>query len=197
MALVPGAMARLAADHPGLAVALHESSTPALLRRLRSRRLGVAVIGVGQGLPEYDLDGLMSTTVLRGDLLVAVSISHRFADRKGVAVDDLSNERWIAGEGDAGDPQFGAWPTLSDPLVVQTARSWASRLGLVAAGLGITTIPELARQALPAGVRAVTVTDRTWHGRATLAVTRPDPSATTQAMVDALRAQAAHLAGAA
>ncbi|MFH8533858.1 LysR substrate-binding domain-containing protein [Streptomyces tendae] len=42
LALVPRAMAQLTSDHPGLAVVLEESSTPALLRRLRAGRLDVA-----------------------------------------------------------------------------------------------------------------------------------------------------------
>jgi DNA-binding transcriptional LysR family regulator len=56
--------------------------------------------------------------------------------------------------------------------------------------LGITVIPDLALPALPAGVRAVVVTDSRWTGRATVAVTRPRPSAQAQAMVTALRDQA-------
>ncbi|WSS24248.1 LysR substrate-binding domain-containing protein [Streptomyces sp. NBC_01190] len=77
--------------------------------------------------------------------------------------------------------------------MAHTARSWPTRLGLVAAGLGITVIPDLALPALPTGVRAVAVTDTYWPGRATVAVTRPHPSAQTQAMVTALQNQAARL----
>ena len=100
---------------------------------------------------------------------------------------DLVQEHWIAGDGAAGEPQFGAWPTLSDPHIVHTARSWSTRLGLVAAGLGITVIPDLDLPALPAGVRAVAVTDSNWPGRATVAVTRQRLSAQAQAMVTALQ----------
>lgn len=193
MALVPRAMARLAADHPGLAVAVEEAATPALLRRLRNGRLDVAVVGVGHGLPEYDLGGLRQTTVLRGDLLLAVAESHRFAGRGRVAVADLAQEDWIAGDGPAGEPQFGAWPTLPAPRIAYTARSWPARLGLVAAGLGITAVPHLAVPALPAGVRTVAVDDD-WPGRATVAVTRTEASAQARAMVGALREEGGRLA---
>lgn len=193
MALVPRAMAQVTSGHPGLAVLLEEAATPALLRRLRMGRLDVAVIGVGHGLPDYDLSELRQTTVLQGDLLVVVPDTHRFAGHVGITVPDLAQEHWIAGDGAAGEPQFGAWPTLSDPHIAHTARSWSTRLGLVAAGLGITVIPDLALPALPAGVRAVAVTDSYWPGRATVAVTRPRPSAQAQAMVTALQNQAACL----
>lgn len=193
MALVPRAIAEIASDHPGLAVVLEEASTPALLRRLRTGRLEVAVIGVGHGLPDYDLGELRQTGLLQGDLLVVVADTHRFAGHGSVTVPDLARERWIAGAGAAGEPQFGAWPTLADPDIAHTARTWSTRLGLVAAGLGITVIPDLAAQALPAGVRTVAVADSHWPGRATLAVTRPRPSAQAQAMVTARRDHAARL----
>ncbi|WP_042394291.1 LysR family transcriptional regulator [Streptacidiphilus carbonis] len=193
MGLVPRAMAQVASDHPGLAVLLEEASTPALLRRLRTGRLAVAVIGVGHGLPDYDLSELRQTTVLQGDLLVVVPDTHRFAGHARVTVPDLAQEHWIAGDGGAGEPQFGAWPTLPDPHIAHTARSWSTRLGLVAAGLGVTVIPDLALPALPAGVRTVAVIDNHWPGRATVAVTRPRPSAQAQAMVTALQNQAACL----
>ncbi|MDQ0779411.1 DNA-binding transcriptional LysR family regulator [Streptomyces aurantiacus] len=195
MALVPRAMAQVTSGHPGLAVVLEEASTPALLRRLRAGRSDVVVIGVGHDLPDYDLGELRQTTVLQGDLLVVVPDTHRFAHLDGVTVPDLAQEHWIAGDGAAGEPQFGAWPTLSDPHIAHTARSWSTRLGLVAAGLGITVIPDLALPALPTGVRAVTVTDSRWPGRATVAVTQPHPSPQAQAMVTALQNQAARLRG--
>ncbi|MET7518629.1 LysR family transcriptional regulator [Streptomyces sp. NPDC005480] len=193
MALVPRAMAQVTSGHPGLAVVLEETSTPALLRRLRTGRLEVAVIGVGHGLPDYDLSELRQTTAIQGDLLVAVPDTHRFAGHDGITVQELAQEHWIAGDGAAGEPQFGAWPTLSDPHIAHTARSWSTRLGLVAAGLGITVIPDLALPALPAGVRAVAVTDSYWPGRATVVVTRPRPSAQARAMVTALQNQAARI----
>ncbi|MFI0486223.1 LysR family transcriptional regulator [Actinomadura sp. 9N215] len=193
MALIPRAMAQVTSGHPGLAVVLEEASTPALLRRLRTGRLEVAVIGVGHGLPDYDLSELRQTTVLQGDLRIAVPDAHRFAGRTAVTVADLAQEHWIAGDGAAGEPQFGAWPTLPDPHVVHTARSWSTRLGLVAAGLGVTVVPVQALPALPAGVQAVAVTDGHWTGRATVAVTRPRPSAQAQAMMTALHDQAARL----
>jgi DNA-binding transcriptional LysR family regulator len=193
MALVPRAIAEVASSHPGLAVVLEEGSTPALLRRLRTGRLETAVIGIGHGLPDYDLGGLWQTTLLRGDLLVVVPDTHRFAGRDAVTVPDLAREHWIGGAGAAGEPQFGAWPTLADPDIVHTARNWSTRLGLVAAGLGITVIPDLALPALPAGVRTVAVADSHWPGRATVVVTRPHPSAQAQAMVIALQDHAARL----
>ncbi|BBY29384.1 LysR family transcriptional regulator [Mycolicibacterium sediminis] len=187
--LAPRAIAHLGADHPGLSVTLSEGSTPALLRDLRRDRLAVAVIGTGSGLPHYDLDGLTTRRISTADLCVAVWADHRFAEHARttpVPVGELATERWVVGDGAAGDPQFEAWPTLREPVIAHRAKGWPSRLGMVAAGLGVCVLPELAAASVPAGVVTVLVDDPGWLGRVTLAVTRPEPSAEVRAVLDAL-----------
>jgi DNA-binding transcriptional LysR family regulator len=188
--LLPRAVALLAVEHPGLVVALSEASTPALLRDLRADRLDVAVIGTGTGLPGYDLRGLHTSRVYTGDLVVAVATGHRLSGSAEVAVQELTVEPWIAGTGSAGDPQFAAWPTLSDPVIRYRVRSWPARLGLVAAGLGVCLLPEMAAAAAPAGVTTVRVADPAWQGRSTVAVTKAGAGETAQAVIAAVRAAA-------
>jgi DNA-binding transcriptional LysR family regulator len=185
--LAPRAIARIALDHPGLTILLTEASTPSLLRELRSGRLGVAVIGAGAGLPDYDLSGLATHQVFAGDLCVAVPTGHRLAAASMVAVHELAGEPWVIGDGTAGDPQFQAWPTLSVPVVAYRARSWPARLGLVAAGLGICLVPELATPSVPMGVTTIGIDDPTWLGRVTLAITQPGPTNEVLAVVGALQ----------
>ncbi|MFB9926967.1 LysR family transcriptional regulator [Amycolatopsis halotolerans] len=185
--LVPLALARLRTEHPGLEVTLAEGPTPTLLRQLRARRLALAVIGVGAGLPDYDLSGLGQETVSDGGLCVAVPADHRLASAAAVPVAELAGETWIAGAGTGGDPQFQAWPTLTAPLIGHAVRGWPARLGLVAAGLGVCLVPEVAALSIPAGVTTIDVDDPTWLGRSTVAVTPPDPDAETVAVVAALR----------
>lgn len=185
--LVPRALAKLRVQHPGLDVSLSEGSTPTLLRQLRAGRVGVAVIGVGAGLPEYDLDDFRHEVVFSGQLCVAVPSGHRLADAGVVPVRDLAGERWIAGEDSTGDPQFSAWPTLADPVIAYSVRGWPARLGLVAAGLGICLVPEVAALSTPAGVTTIGVDDPNWLGRVTVAVTPREPTEEATAVVDALR----------
>lgn len=54
---------------------------------------------------------------------------------------------------------------MSHPRVVAELGGWSARLGFVAAGLGITTVPSLAVAALPAGVVGVEVDDPGRAGR--------------------------------
>ena len=184
--LAPRAVALLRSEHPGLEVSLSEAGTPSLLRQLRAG-LGVAVIGVGAGLPDYDLAGLEHEIVLPGGLRVAVPHGHRLAQAGLVAVAELAGEPWIAGDDSGGDPQFRAWPTLADPVIRYTVRGWPARFGLVAAGLGICLVPEIAALSVPTGVTTIGVEDPGWLGRMTVAVTPRERTAETAAIVDALR----------
>ncbi|WIX77283.1 LysR family transcriptional regulator [Amycolatopsis carbonis] len=186
--LVPRSVARLRTEHPGLEVALTEAATPTLLRYLRARRLDVAVIGVGAGLPDYDLAGLDQEVVSAGGLCVAVPSGHRLAGTDVVPVAELAGETWIAGgPGHGDDPQFRAWPTLAEPVIGHTVRGWPARLGLVAAGLGVCLMPEVAALSVPAGVVAVGVDDPGWPGRRTVAVFPAVRSAEAEGVVAALR----------
>lgn len=191
--LVPRALAKLHAEHPGLNVTLSDAPTPTLLRQLRAKRLGVAVIGAGAGLPDYDLDGLRHEIVLAGDLCVAVPAGHRLAAAGTVPVSELAGQAWIAGDDSGGDPQFGAWPTLTDPIIGYTVRGWPARFGLVAAGLGICLVPEVAALSAPAGVVTIRVDDPGWLGRVTMAVTQREPTGEAAAVVDALRKAASDI----
>lgn len=173
-ALVPRAIARLQRAHPGVTVSLWEAGSPAQLRRLRAGRIEMAVVAIGEGLPDYDFTGLRVEVVRTGrGMGVAVSTDHPLASREQVHVADLAQEAWIVGAGGEGEPQFGAWPTLEDPRVAYEARGWQTRLGLVAAGLGVSVLPGLAADTVPNGVKWLRVEDpalvlkrdRDGHGR--------------------------------
>ncbi|MFG2955852.1 LysR family transcriptional regulator [Streptomyces sp. NPDC048291] len=191
--LVPRTLARLGNDHPGLIVEFGEASSPTQLRQLRAHRIDIAVIAMGPDLPAYDVEGLRRDLLLDGGLLLAVPADHRFAGRGTIPVTELRDEPWIVGKGLRDDPQFGAWPTLDHPRIVYAAREWPTRLGLVAAGLGIAVLPEVAAAAVPTGVRIVHVDDPAWLGRAVVAVTAHDRSPEVTATVGALRHEAARL----
>jgi DNA-binding transcriptional LysR family regulator len=152
-ALLPRAIARLTAVHPGFKVQLTEASTPAQLAALRRGRMEVAIVATGEGLPEYDLEGLR-LTVLRSARSAGVAVAVAVAE--------------------------------SHPFAVQE-RIEPTRLGLVAAGLGIALVPGIAAQAVPRGVRWIPVHDDTGGlRRAAWAATNDNPSAAATAMVHAL-----------
>jgi DNA-binding transcriptional LysR family regulator len=162
---------------------------------LRSGRIEVALMATGEVVPEQDLTGLRHEVVAipRGPG-IAVAIGHRLADQDVVTVADLADQTWIVGAGPVGEPQFGPWPGLDRPRIGHAVRSWPTRFGLVAAGLGITRLPGLAADSVPDDVRWLPVHDPAMSSRGTLeVVTAESPSAAARAMVQAIHAEASRM----
>jgi DNA-binding transcriptional LysR family regulator len=157
-ALVPRAMAGLTRRQPGIHISLREGGTPAQLKRLSSGSLDVAVIGFLPG-GEVTRDRRISLEHLIDDpLLLAVGPEHRLARRRTVDLDDLADESWIAASNDASDTMIGAWQWADwRPRVDLIAREWTAKLGLVAAGLGVTLVPGLAAAAVRPDVALVRI----------------------------------------
>jgi DNA-binding transcriptional LysR family regulator len=202
-ALVPRALARLRRRYPAIVVILREGTTPAQLRRLRAGRLELAVIALDTEAgteARIALDDLQTDILLEGRLLVAVPSTHHLAQRGTVDVTELEDGPWIVGDSGGwdsggGDPLLGSWPgSAAAPRIAHSVRDWPARLGLVAAGLGLAVVPSIAASTVPAGVRLVAVDDPRPVRRSVAAVTRPDRSPATAALIQALRQEAALIA---
>ena len=159
-------------------------------RPRRARRLEVAVLATGKGLPDYDLDGLKPTPLHTQGVGVAVADTHRFAGREWVQPAELSDQVWIVGPHAADTPEFGVWPGIDTPRIAFTVRNWPTRLGLVAAGLGIALVPGYAAAMMPRGVGWVRIpAAEAGLQRSTWVVTGPDPNPQASGMVNALLAE--------
>ena len=191
--LLPRTIARLLRAHPGLQVELREASTPANVRQVRAGRINAAVIAVGGGLADENLERLTVRALHGQGMQLAVPTGHRLAGRTDVTASELVSESWIVGEGLRSESHFRAWPTLANPVVAYSASSLSARLGLVAAGLGIALIPSLAARSVPTGVEVVPVTDDAWPGRQALVVARDEYGPPTAAVLDELVACSADL----
>ncbi|MEJ2852040.1 MULTISPECIES: LysR family transcriptional regulator [unclassified Saccharothrix] len=183
-ALVPRAIATHRAAHPGSEVVLREGLTPTHLRRLRARTVDVAVVATLPGVPAEE--GLAFEPLLDDVLLLAVARDHPLAGRGEVGLADLAGQRWIAGSHDPSDTFLGAWP---DPPKVEFAvREWTAKLGLVAAGLGVTLVPGLAAPSVRPDVALVRVRDPQARRTVVVATRADDPA---HPFTDALREAAA------
>jgi len=185
---VPRALARLLRAHPAVVVTLREGTTPTHLRRLRAGRLELAVVALDRDAPPA-LDDLRVERLLEGRLLVAVPAAHRLAQHAMVDVAELDEERWIVGDA---DPLLDVWPrSPATRRIAYAVRDWPARLGLVAAGLGITPVPSIAAGTIPPGIRLVAVDEPQPVLRSIVAVMRPERSPSALALVRALREEAA------
>ncbi|MGA4992987.1 LysR family transcriptional regulator [Nonomuraea bangladeshensis] len=151
--LVPGTLRRFAARRPDVELRLVEGLTTKLLERLRAGALDAAVISdYPAGLPAADAGRLVP---LREDrLLVALPAGHRLAAEAEVDLRDLAGETWIEAA-PRGQPTLLLAACAAAGFAPRgglRVAEWTGKFGFVAAGLGVTLVPELAARAVPAGL---------------------------------------------
>jgi DNA-binding transcriptional LysR family regulator len=190
--LLPRALTALRRTNPGITVVTRDGGTPVLVRALRAGSIDLAVLGSEPPFrpPDPETPALVVETLTERNLCVAVPSTHPLADNDSVHVGDLRGQRWIAGRTSGDEPQLGVWPGLEGrPDVAHIARDWLTKLQLVAAGCGLTTVPAVIAAAAPAGVRVLAVRGGSEERRrvvvAHLPHDLPDPALR---VVEALRA---------
>jgi DNA-binding transcriptional LysR family regulator len=187
--LVPQAAAALAARHPGLTLSLTDTHPPEALQMLRAGHVDVAVIFRYDDTAPEDPD--IRLVHLLDDPLHLLTPSTRSLGKPSVltaTLADLRDEPWIAGcdrcrahllEMCAEEGFTPRIASSSDDIVVIQA--------LVAAGMGVATIPGLAlRSARLAGITDVVLPGSFRHIYAATYGEPPDPPATA-ALLTALR----------
>lgn len=143
--------------HAGIEVSLREGTTSSQLRRLSSATTQLAVV-VATPSRTLDDERIAFEPLLEDPLLLALARTHPLARERVVDLNDLAGERWIAASTDPGDTLLGVWPALDwEPRVAFIAREWTAKLGLVAAGLGVTVVPGLAATAVREDIALVRV----------------------------------------
>jgi DNA-binding transcriptional LysR family regulator len=158
--LLPRTLTALRRTDPGITVTTRDGSTPALVRGLRAGSLDLAVLASAPPFrpPDTETPALVVETLAERTLYVAVPSLHPLAANDSVDVGELQGQRWIAGRSSGDETPLGVWPGLAGrPDVVHTSRDWLTKLRLVAAGCGLTTVPGGMVAAVPAGVRVLAV----------------------------------------
>ena len=171
--LVPDAVAALAGKHPGLQVSLTDMHPFEAIEQLRTGRIEVAII-FRYDETEPELPGIRLHHLLDDPLYLLTEREHSTLAAQRDAT-------WIAGcercrshlltlcDAEGFEPRIGY---ISDDMVVMQA--------LVAAGLGVTTIPGLALRAHRAeGIVASELPGSQRHVYAATYGEPPDPPATT------------------
>jgi DNA-binding transcriptional LysR family regulator len=176
--LVPRALAALGRTHPAITVTTREGSTPTLVRALRAGTIDLALLAAAPPYrpPDTETPALHLQTLTERSLCVAVPAGHPLARGEFVDVGDLRGQRWIAGPRSGEDRLMGVWPGLDErPEIAHTARDWLAKLSLVAAGLGLTTVPASFTRVAPPGVRVLPVHGGPREGRRLLLARLPQP----------------------
>jgi DNA-binding transcriptional LysR family regulator len=194
--IVPAAAARLEAESPGMDLMLAEAEPPEALRMLRAGYVDVALVfrhyqeGADPEPPGTDEEGARGRLVLDEP----VNLVTRLPDDGEPVAPDLAahaKRRWIAGCERCREYLVRQCAMAGfSPKIAFTTDDYVAVQALVAAGLGVTTLPGLClRAARHPGVQAVPLPGARRHVFAMTYGEPPDPPATAR-LIDVL-AQAA------
>lgn len=149
--LLPGPLARLKRELPGVEITLHEHVTAGLLTALQARELDLVIAST---MPPTD--GLHGRTLFQEPLHLALPAGHALERVRAIGMADLQHARFIVLSDEhclsAVVSSFCQQNDLAPNIICQGAQV-QTVLAMVAAGLGISLVPAMAcRQALPPGL---------------------------------------------
>jgi LysR family transcriptional regulator, hydrogen peroxide-inducible genes activator len=153
--LLPNIAARLRKQLPRLELMLYEYQTDPMLEKLHSGEIDVGILA----LP-VQMDGLDSQQLYKERFTVAMPSTHRLAQRSSIKVGDLDNETLLLLE-DGHCLRDQALDICASTAVHEKqdfrATSLETLRQMVAAGVGITLLPELAGRGAYGNARGVAI----------------------------------------
>ncbi|WP_419998446.1 LysR family transcriptional regulator [Streptomyces boninensis] len=140
--LVPAAATRFAADHPGVELALTEAEPPAALAALRAGDVDVALVFEHDDAPESGRLNVTATPLMAEPTYLVT----RKAARGGLVA--YANEPWIAGCERCRAHLLASCERAGFvPRIAFETDDYVAVQALVAAGVGVSTLPGLALRA--------------------------------------------------
>lgn len=148
--LMPVAIANFRAIHPDVELTLAEGEPEEILPRLRAGELDLALVFEFEG--QAIVRGAGGNALTRLELLedpmhLALPRSHRLSERKRVTLADLREEAWVQTSGTSPCARHVVRSCLAagfEPRVSFESDDYQTVQGLVAAGVGVALIPQLA-----------------------------------------------------
>lgn len=155
-ALLPRVLHILAASHPRLTPSLIDGEVVDMIPELRARRLDVVLAESWSHRPAHMPTGVEFVEVHTEDVQLAVSAHHPLAERSTVQLNELGQQRWVAGPTGTEDHEALLQALRSrnlDSEIPYRVGDYATQLELVAANLAVALVPRLGRVPCPPGVR--------------------------------------------
>jgi LysR family hydrogen peroxide-inducible transcriptional activator len=153
--LLPGVAGKLRKQLPRLELMLYEYQTDLMLEKLHSGEIDVGILA----LP-VPMDGLDSHVLYKEPFMVAMPANHRLSAKPSIKVEDLSQETLLLLE-DGHCLRDQALEVCSSTDVHEKqdfrATSLETLRQMVAAGVGITLLPELAGRGAYGNARGVVI----------------------------------------
>jgi DNA-binding transcriptional LysR family regulator len=154
--LMPQAIAALRASHPGVEVTLAEGEPEEIAPRLRAGEFDLVALFEFEGVGERLGAGMRRFELLEDPLRLALPSGHRLVRRKQLRLAGLSEEPWIqtsASSPCARHVVRSCHAAGFEPRVSFESDDYQTVQGLVAAGVGVALIPQLALSTVRADIR--------------------------------------------
>jgi DNA-binding transcriptional LysR family regulator len=145
--LMPQAVARFSASHPGVEVSLAEGESEEIAPRLRAGDFDIVLLFEFEGVGERLGAGMRRFELLDDPLHLALPAEHGLAGRKRLRLEDLRGESWVqtsASSPCARHVVRSCHAAGFEPQVSFESDDYQTVQGLVAAGVGVALIPQLA-----------------------------------------------------
>jgi DNA-binding transcriptional LysR family regulator len=144
--LMPLAIAAFRASYPEVELTLAEGEPEEIVPRLRAGELDLALLFdfAGEGTEE---DGMSQVHLLEDPMYLALPREHRLAGKRGLRLEDLQQEAWIQTSSESPCARHVVRCCHAagfEPSVTFESDDYQTVQGLVAAGVGVALIPELA-----------------------------------------------------
>jgi DNA-binding transcriptional LysR family regulator len=146
-AIVPQAIATFRSRHPGVELSLIEAEPEEAIPALRTGELDVALVVEPNGITEEGASGLERADLLDDPMFLALPRDHELVKRARVRLKDLAAEQWINPPLTFACSGFVTRACAAagfEPHIAFETDDYGAVQGLVAAGVGIALIPDLA-----------------------------------------------------
>jgi DNA-binding transcriptional LysR family regulator len=154
--LMPGAIAAFRASHPGVAVTLAEGEPEKIAPRLRAGEFDLVLLYEFEGVGERLGAGIRRFELLEDPLHLALRHDHPLAKSKELRLEDLAGESWVqtsASSPCARHVVRSCHLAGFEPRVSFESDDYQTVQGLVAAGVGVALIPQLALSTVRPDIR--------------------------------------------
>jgi DNA-binding transcriptional LysR family regulator len=153
--LMPDAVATFRRRHPHVELSLAEGEPLEIAPRLRAGEFDLALLFVFPGATEATDGPLSIAHLLQDPMQVALPAGHPLVDQEPLALGDLRDEDWVQTSSASPCARHVVQSCLKagfEPRVSFESDDYATVQGLVAAGVGVALIPQLALGWLHPGV---------------------------------------------
>jgi DNA-binding transcriptional LysR family regulator len=153
--LMPQAIAAFRASHPGVDVTLAEGEPEQIAPRLREGEFDLVLLFEFEGVGDRLGPGMKRFGLLDDPLQLALPRDHQLAGRKRLSLEDLSEESWVQTSSSSPCARHvvrSCHAAGFEPRISFESDDYQTVQGLVAAGVGVALIPELALSTVRADI---------------------------------------------